>query len=140
MWRSIAIDDHARTTPFMVMRYENRWRVEMSPRQTVVICLRGLAVGLAMTGLVFAVAGFLRERVERPHTNDLSRWWWWWWHSEEVCWAIPIAVVSIALWVFQRPLSRLIAPRSGRICPECGYDLRKLKSGNCPECGFEFRK
>jgi hypothetical protein len=58
-------------------------------------------------------------------------------YSAELRWAVPILVGAIALWLFQRPLARLIVPTAGRACPECGYSLRNLKGLHCPECGWE---
>jgi hypothetical protein len=48
-----------------------------------------------------------------------------------------LVLFAVLLWLIQRPLARLLAPRIARACPECGYDLRKNTSGRCPECGAE---
>ena len=34
------------------------------------------------------------------------------------------------------PVSQLAVPSHGKLCPECGYDLRGIASLQCPECGL----
>lgn len=51
-----------------------------------------------------------------------------------------LVIIAAALWLLQRPLARLIVPRAGATCPECGYSLRGIQAARCPECGAEIRK
>ena len=112
----------------------------MNARQVVIVCIRGLAIFLGIAAAVTITAVVLyRMSANLPwtlfrHLQALL------YNNRELCWAIPIAVGAIALWLLQRPLARLIVPKAGKLCPECGYDLRKLKTGVCPECGYESRK
>src|SRR5260221_6444833 len=34
------------------------------------------------------------------------------------------------------PAIQLADPSPGKLCPECGYDLRGITSQQCPECGL----
>ena len=55
-----------------------------------------------------------------------------------VLFAIPWIVGTRFRRRFDRRRDR-VARAEGRICLDCGFDLRGLEtSGNCPECGAEF--
>ena len=58
------------------------------------------------------------------------------------------ALITIALFFFayllwqrqrvQTSLRRQLASMAGKVCIDCGYDLRGNVSGRCPECGTKI--
>lgn len=48
-----------------------------------------------------------------------------------------ILVLPFIVYAIRRSLARVQVRRAIHPCPECGYELRGLKSKVCPECGSE---
>jgi hypothetical protein len=110
----------------------------MHARHVVRICIRATAIGLLISALLIIAPPMIEPALWRDTIPYLERpifvlrhYW---------KWVIPLVLIAGTLWILQKPLARLIVPRFGPTCPECGYDLRGSKGRRCPECGAETKR
>lgn len=110
-------------------------------RYIVVIIIRGLSMLFALAAVTLIIAQMAHIAMDssfRMLWINITRTPLTWSFANEIRWSSLLFAIAIGLWIFQLPLARLIAPRRWNTCPECGYNLRKLKSDRCPECGLAF--
>ncbi len=60
-----------------------------------------------------------------------------WWQQWLPMVGGPMIQLCLAAVIYFRAdaIAKRIAPPVGRLCPDCGYDLKGIKDGACPECG-----
>jgi len=113
----------------------------MPGRAHVQVIIRGLSIALLIAATGWAMADILHTAFTFNYSGGYTMPWLVFrtqvMNNLQGHLALIATLFGMAalLWVIQRPLSRLIVPRSGRNCGECGYDLRGLNGDRCPECG-----
>lgn len=58
--------------------------------------------------------------------------------SREAYQLVLVVAFAVMLLIFERRLTRWLAPIPLRHCHECGYAMKGLHSTRCPECGAEL--
>ncbi len=64
-----------------------------------------------------------------------------WWQQWLPSFGGPILQFLLAALIYFRAdaIAKRIAPPIGRLCSDCGYDLKGIGGGLCPECGAPAR-